>query len=133
MRNLVLVLILAVAAGGCRERADVDVETDRVEVRKTTEASETADEDFAHSRQTYQLQARDRLARIDARIRELAARGEVKAEAAAEELRVQRDRLAAELERAGEQAKPQWDRFESSMRRAFDDLEDRLDAAFTAD
>lgn len=133
MRNLMLVLIMAAAATGCRERADVDVESDRVEVRKTTEASETADEDFEHSRTTYQVQARDRLARIDARIRELSVRGEAKAEAAAQELRVQRDRLAAELEKAGEQAKPHWDRFEASMRRGFDELESRLDAAFSPD
>lgn len=133
MRKLLLVLILAATTGGCRERADVDVESDRVEARKTTEASQTADEDFEQSRQTYQLKARDRLAAIDARIRELAARGEAKAEAAAQELRVQRDRLATELEKAGDQAKPHWDRFESSMQRAFDDLENRLDAAFTVD
>jgi hypothetical protein len=132
MRKLMLVLILAAAATGCRERADMDA-ADRVVVPKATEATETADEDFEVSRTTYQVQARDRLARIDARLRELSARGEAKAEAAAQELRVQRDRLAAELDRAGDQAKPHWDRFETRMRRAFDDLENRIDAAFSRD
>jgi hypothetical protein len=133
MRNLLVVLTLAAAAGGCRERADVGVDDNRVEVRKTTETSETADEDFIHTRTTYETHTRDRLARIDARIRELAERGEVKAEAAAEELRVQRDKLAKQLERVGEQAKPAWDRFEAEVSRGIDELEHKLDAAFTRD
>lgn len=128
MRNLLLVLILAAATAGCRERSDV--ESDRVEVGKPTEGTETADEDFVHTRSTYEAHARERLARIDARLRELAERGEVKAEAAAQELRVQRDKLAKEIDQAGEQAKPTWDRFEAEVTRGLDNLEQKLDTAF---
>ena len=127
MKKLLVVLTLVTAAGACRDRAD----REGGEARKPVE-SETADEDFDHTRSTYEAQARERLAQIDARIRELGARGEVKARAAAEELRVQRDRLAKELDEAGQQAKPHWDRFESEVSRGLDDLDRRLNAAYDA-
>lgn len=127
MKALTVVLTMAALAAGCRDRGDTGED---VEVRKPTETSEPApagDEDFEHTRKSYESHARDRLARIDARIRELAERGEAKSEAAAEELRERRDQLAEEVDRIGEQAKPTWDRFEERLSRGFDALERRLD------
>lgn len=128
MKTLLLVAMAAALAGGCRERSEPG---EGVEVQRPVERGpvepETTDDDFVQTRETYETQARERLARIDARIRELADRGEAKAEAAAEELRVQRDRLAEELDELGEQTKPAWDRFEAKVTKGFDELERRLD------
>ncbi len=130
MKTLIVVAMAAALAGGCRERSEPN---DGIEVERPIESEPvepgTTDDDFVKSRETYEAEARERLARIDARIRELADRGEAKAEAAAEELRVYRDQLAEELDELGEQAKPAWERFEAKMSRGFDELERRLDQA----
>lgn len=128
MKTLLLIALSAALAGGCRERSEPN---EGVEVERPIEPepveSQPPDDDFVKTRETYEAEARERLARIDARIRELADRGEAKAEAAAEELRVYRDQLAEELDELGEQAKPAWERFEAKVSRGFDELERRLD------
>lgn len=125
MKTLLLIALAAALAGGCRERSEPN---EGLEVERPIEPDESQpDDDFVKTRETYEAEARERLARIDARIRELADRGEAKAEAAAEELRVYRDQLAEELDELGEQAKPAWERFEAKVSRGFDELERRLD------
>lgn len=133
MKALTLVLTMAVLATGCRERGDA---REDVEVRKPTDEPVTSrpgptagehDVDFERARKRYESHARDRLARIDARIRELAESGEAKSEAAAEELREDRDRVAEELEHVGDVARPAWDRFQDRVSRGFDAIERRLD------
>ena len=118
-----LVLITALLAVGCRDRADPD----RDHYSKT---SETARDDFDQTRKTYAVHVNERLQRLDERIHELAARGTEKAREAADQLRVERDRLAPKVDEIGHQAKAGWDQFESDVSQGFDNIEKKLDAAF---
>jgi hypothetical protein len=124
MTKLLVLLTSALLATSCRDRADRE---DRPSYSKS---SETANDDFDHTRKTYEVHINERLQKLDARIRELAQRGSEKARAAADELRAERDRLAPKLDEIKEQAKAGWDRFESEVSQGFDALERRLDAAF---
>ncbi len=119
-----LALLLALLAVGCRDRADGD----RGGYSKT---SETADDDFAHTRDTYSVHFNERLKRLDERIHELAAQGSEKAREAADRLRVERDRLAPKVDEIGQHAKEGWDRFESEVSEGVDNLERKIDAAFS--
>ncbi|HEY5945195.1 MAG TPA: hypothetical protein VIV40_06880 [Kofleriaceae bacterium] len=124
MTKLLAIVTTALLATACRDRVDRD---DRPRYSKT---SQTADDDFAHTRTTYSRQINDRLQKLDERIHELAAKGTVKAREAADRLRAERDRLAPKVDEVGHQAKEGWDRFESEVSRGFDKLEHELDAAF---
>jgi DNA-binding NtrC family response regulator len=117
-----LVLLLALLAVGCRDRADDDR-------RGYSKTSETADDDFAHTRKTYSDHINERLKRLDERIHELAARGTEKAREAADRLSIERDRLAPKVDEIGRHAKDGWDRFESEVSEGVDNLEKKLDAA----
>jgi len=128
IKHVLVVLILITAATACRDRSD----RDGTAAQKPTETSEPASDGFDQRRDSFETDARERLAQIDARIRELSERGTAKAEAAAEELRVQRDRLAKELDEARDQARPQWEQLETEVSSGLDDLERRLDAAYDA-
>jgi DNA anti-recombination protein RmuC len=118
-------LTMALLAIGCRERVDTDERTGY------TKTSETANDDFDHTRKTYSVHINERLQRLDERINELAARGTEEAREAADRLRIERDRLAPKLDRIGQQAREGWDRFESELSESFDSLEQKLDAAFS--
>jgi len=128
MTRLVVVLISMLLATACRDRSD---RTDRSTGYSKT--SETASDDFAHTRSTYSQHINERLARLDARIHELAAKGTEKAKQAADEFRAERDRLAPKVDQIGKQAREGWDSFESELSRGFDNLERKLDAAFDND
>lgn len=127
MTKLVVVFISLLLATACRDRSD---RTDRTGYSKT---SETANDDFAHTRSTYSKSMNDRLERLDARIHELAAKGTEKAKQAADELRAERDRLAPKVNDIGKQARDGWDSFESELSRGFDNLERKLDDAIHND
>ena len=121
MKKLVILSLLAAAA--CREPADT-VEKQN-EFQKPTETNE----EFGEIRSTYERHARERLNRIDLRLRELESRGETTGEEAVAELRARRDALANRLDEIGEQAKSSWDQFEAEMARRFDELERDVDGA----
>lgn len=132
MTRLTFLISVALLAGACRERVD---DPDRNDFRKpvetvTVEKTTVVDDDFVTTRTTYETHSRERLSRIDAKIRELEARGEAAASKAAAELRVRRDQLSSRLQTVGQQAKAGWDQFEADMSRSFDELERDLDAAF---
>ena len=127
MTRLMVVLISMLLATACKDRSD---RTDRTGYSKT---SETANDDFSHTRSTYSQHINERLARLDAKIHELAAKGTEKAKQAAEELRVERDRLAPKVDEIGKQAREGWDNFETELSRGFDNLEKKLDDALHID
>ena len=127
MTKLALLLTAALAATGCRDRADTN---DRTGYSKS---AQTADEDFEHTRSTYSTKLNERLRQLDDKIHELAARGTETAREAADELRVERDRLAPKLDEVGRQAKDGWDRFESEVSAGFDRLQQRVDDALDRD
>lgn len=118
-----LALLLALLATSCRDRADDDR-------RGYSKTSETADDDFAHTRDSYSAHINERLKRLDERIHELAARGTEAARDAADRLRVERDRLAPKVDEIGQHAKEGWDRFESELSEGVDNLERKIEAAF---
>lgn len=122
MTRLLIVLTSALlATSACRDRADT-------EHTRFGKATETANDDFAHTRNTFDTHARERLSRIDARIRELEARGETKGRQMLPELRAKRDEAARELAEIGRETKAGWDRFESDLSRRLDEIERELDA-----
>ena len=125
MMKVLVVLTSLLFAASCRDRDD------RNEREPYSKSSETARDDFDHTRKTYSVHINERLQKLDARIRELADRGTQKAREAADELRAERDRLAPKLDAIGEQAKDGWDRFEAEVSSTFDTLEKKLDAAFS--
>jgi hypothetical protein len=122
-----LALILTLLAVGCRDRVDT---TERTGYSKT---SETARDDFEQTRKTYSVHVNERLQKLDERLRELAQRGTQRARDAANQLRIERDRLAPRVNDAAKQTKAGWDRFETELSRGFDNLENRLEAAFQND
>ncbi|HEX5062267.1 MAG TPA: hypothetical protein VFV99_23010 [Kofleriaceae bacterium] len=127
MTRLVVILTSTLLATACRDRTD---SADRTGYSKP---SETANDDFAHTRSSYGKQMNERLQQLDARIHELAAKGTEKAKQAADELRVERDRLAPQVDEIGKQAREGWDNFESELSRGFDNLEQKLNDALEHD
>jgi hypothetical protein len=130
MTKLLVLLTSAVLATSCRAREEPDGSEGRDERPTYSKSSETAQDDFEHTRKTYEVHINDRLRKLDMRIRELADRGTEKARAAAARLREERDLLAPRLDEVKQQAKAGWDRFESEVSQGFDTIERKLDAAF---
>lgn len=124
MTRLLLVLLMGVLATSCRDRA----EREGTDYGKPTEA--TDDATFREERTSLSTEMNDRLARLDAKIRELGARGSEETREAADELRVERDRLAAKVGEIGEHTKRGWDRFATDVKHGFADLERKVDDAF---
>lgn len=123
MTRLILVLTSGLlATTACRDRTD---NPDRSRFGKT---AETANDDFTQARNAFEAHARERLSRIDARIRELESRGEAKGREMIPELRAKRDEAARELDEIGRETKAGWDRFESDVSRRFDEIDRNLDA-----
>jgi hypothetical protein len=123
MTKLLIALTSALLATSCRARDDRD------ERHSYNKSSETARDDFEHTRKTYEVHLNERLERLDQRIHELAARGTDEARKLGDELRAERDRLAPKLNEVGQQAKAGWDKFEAEVSRGFDNHERKLDDA----
>lgn len=122
--SLLVVLIGALLTAGCRDRSE------RRDGDEYSKHAETADEDFEHTKTTFSEHMNARLERLDARLRDLGARGSEKARQAAGELRAERDRLAPKVDEIGDHAKQGWDQFETEVSERFNALERRLDEAF---
>jgi uncharacterized coiled-coil DUF342 family protein len=117
-------LTCTLLAVGCRDR-----DRTRDERPGYSKTAETADEDFTQSRSMFSRHVNERLDQLDAKIHELAARGDVKAREAADELRAERDRLRPQVDEIGQHAREGWDRFESEVSSGVDRLEQKLDRA----
>lgn len=124
MTRLLLVLLMGVLATSCRDRA----EREGTDYGKPTEA--TDDETFRDERTSFSAEMNERLARLDTKLRELAARGSERTREAAEELRIERDRLAEKVDEIGEHAERGWDAFATDVKHGFSDLERKVDDAF---
>jgi hypothetical protein len=124
MTRLLLVLALGLLATSCRDRA----EREGTDYGKPTEA--TDDATFREERSSFSNEMNDRLARLDAKLRELGARGSERTREAADELRVERDRLAVKVDEIGEHAKRGWDKFATDVKNGFSDLERKVDDEF---
>jgi hypothetical protein len=125
MTKLLLVLALGVLATSCRDRA----EREGTDYGKPTEA--TDDTAFRDERTSFGNEMNDRLARLDAKLRELAARGSERTRELADELRVERDRLAVRVDEIGDHAERGWEAFTTDVKQGFADLERKVDDAFT--
>jgi uncharacterized coiled-coil DUF342 family protein len=122
MTKLLVILTIGAAAIGCRDRADREPNGHRKTI-------ETQTDDFTSTRSSFGRHINERLNQLDAKIHELAARGDEKAREAAEQLRAERDRLQPQVDEIGQHAREGWDRFESEVSAGVDRLQQKLDSA----
>ncbi len=74
--------------------------------------------------------SREKLAKIDARIGELEAKGDAKSKSAAADLRIRRNELSARLDRAGDRTNANWQELKADLDTGFDKLQADIDAKF---
>jgi septal ring factor EnvC (AmiA/AmiB activator) len=110
-----------------KERKDVDDQQSRL-VKEQAEL-DTAHTDLVQARAKYEQAAHDRLAAIDTRLHELAARSDAKARAAYADLQVRRDQLAAKLDEINKTANDRWDDFKKGADDTFAKLESDINDA----
>lgn len=120
MRTLFLAAIASgflMTSAACKK-----TETEQVQVDK-------ASEDLADARAKYVAAAKERLAKIDAKIDELGKRADAASAKAVAELRVRRDQLATKLDATGKQAASGWASFKQDVERGVDSIEKDIDNA----
>lgn len=106
-----------------------DVMEEQKDVTKEQRELAEAQGNLAKARANYITTTRERLARIDAKINELEARGEMKSKDAAITLRARRDALAGKLDQAGSRVDAEWDEFKSDLDDTFSKIEKDVDGA----
>ncbi len=125
MKRLLFVLAMGLVAASCRGRSSHD---EGGEYGKSVEKMD--DTTFDSTRKSFSADMHERLARLDARMRELGVSGSEKTREAAEKLRVDRDKLATKVDEIDMHAKKGFDKFESNLKKDFSDLERKVDSAF---
>jgi len=102
-----------------------------VESPKTIEVTPKTDEghEYTRVRSQFETTSRERLSKLDARIKELEQSASESAHQTAQELRKDRDELAMRIDQIRDQAKPAWDDFQAKVDDGFQRLEKRLDDA----
>lgn len=88
-----------------------------------------ANAELADARAKYIAAAKERLAKIDARIDALGKRADAESAELAAKLRARRDQLAARLDTMADQAASGWATFKQGVERGVDSIEKDLDNA----
>jgi uncharacterized phage infection (PIP) family protein YhgE len=109
--------------------AQKDVIEKQKEMMKQQRELTEAQGNLAKARVNYVTAARERLAKLDAKIDELEARGDAKSKDAAITLRARRNALAAELDTAGSRIDAEWDKFRSDLDDTFQKAEKEVKEA----
>jgi len=120
MRTLLLTAIASaslMASAACKK-----TETEQALVDEGTA-------DLSDARAKYIAAAKERLAKIDAKIAELGKRADAASAKAVTELRARRDQLATKLDLMGKQAASGWARFKQDVEHGVDAIEKDIDNA----
>lgn len=107
-----------------------DVSEEQRDVAKQQRELAQAEGALAQARHNYTTAMRERLAKIDAKIRELDMRADAKAKDAAITLRARRDALSAKLDTAGSRVEAEWKEFKSDLDDTVDKLEKDINYHF---
>jgi chromosome segregation ATPase len=106
-----------------------DIRDEQKDVDKQKQELAGAQHDLAQARAEYDRTARERLAKIDAKIAQLEAKGTEASRKAAADLRVRRDQAAAKLNDIGTRTESNWDSFKAEINRDLDQFEKDVDEA----
>jgi chromosome segregation ATPase len=109
-----------------------DIPEERKDVKEEKSELGTAQAEFAQARTEYENAAKKRLATVDERLRELAARPDPEARQATERLRVQRDQLAQRIETIGTRTAANWEDFRKDVDQGFERLDEDITDAMDA-
>lgn len=123
--SITILASLTLLGSGCGK----DRDDNRYESPKTVEVEANRDGDFVKVRERDTSELRSRLARIDARIDQLRAKGDEASTKLADDLRVRRDQLAVRLDRASGETETTWDAFKRDVGTTYDKLEREVDDA----
>lgn len=130
MMKLAFALSTALLAGSaCRDSTDTP--QPEYPAAKTVESPPPpSDDEFVRTRDEAKARMKERLARIEVRLRELGDRTDAESREAVARLRVKRDQLEARIQQAGNYAKNNWKQFEAEVSASFQELEADLDRRF---
>jgi septal ring factor EnvC (AmiA/AmiB activator) len=145
-----LVAVLALSAGACKNDADkradkvetarkdvdkqqTDVAQARRDLNKQQRELDRAHTDLSAARVEYTNALKDRLAKIDQKLDDLAARTDAVARADADRLRVRRNELAARVDSAADATADRWDAFKKDVDDSFTKLDNDIDDAIHHD
>jgi uncharacterized protein involved in exopolysaccharide biosynthesis len=120
MRTLFLTAILSaslMATAACKK-----TETEQAQVNE-------ANVDLADARAKYIAAAKERLAKIDAKLDELGKRADAASAETVAKLRARRNQLATKLDTMGTQATSGWARFKQDVENGVDAIEKDIDNA----
>ncbi|HVK75528.1 MAG TPA: hypothetical protein VM734_19495 [Kofleriaceae bacterium] len=90
---------------------------------------DTGEQDFAAQRAGFVAESKEKLADIDRKIDELAAKGDEQSRKTAEDLRAKRDALSNEIDQASTHAAAGWDAFKQRIDAGFENLDKELERA----
>jgi hypothetical protein len=132
-------LSLGLAATACKDDEQVELRPDEAQERLNTQRADLRDPDVNEDVdlntdddgdwERTKAEMRARLAQIDAKLEQLAARTDEESKQAAATLRQRRDQLSADLDRTEDRADTGWEDFKAQVRSGFDELEKELDSA----
>jgi septal ring factor EnvC (AmiA/AmiB activator) len=106
-----------------------DIREEQKDVDKQKQELTEAKIDLAQARTEYERVTRERLAKIDAKIAQLDAKGDEKSKKAAADLRVRRDQAAAKLNDIGNRTEANWGEFKTDVDRDLTQFEKDVDDA----
>jgi septal ring factor EnvC (AmiA/AmiB activator) len=104
-----------------------DVAKEQKDVTKEQRELAEAQGELAKARANYVVTARERLARIDAKINDLERRADAKSKDAAITLRARRDALASKLDSAASRVDDEWTEFRSDLDGTFKQIENDIE------
>ncbi len=103
------------------------------ELMKQQRELEAAKGQAAQAHANYIAALRDRLAKVDMKIRELEARTDAKSKDAAIALKARRDQLKTRIDTTGAETEAQWEEFKDDTGKVIDELEKDLDKHLDTD
>jgi hypothetical protein len=115
-------------SAGCKKTESRDKASESVKAA-AEDVKDLAETELAAARTLFEATAKDRYAKLEARIAELDAKADAKSKETAAALRARRDQLKTDLNKIGTQSSSVWNNFKNNVNSTFDTLEKDVDNA----